>query len=285
MKILVTGGNGLLATEIKKKITDEKALFCDKEDMDITDMNSIRSYIQKHSDIEVILNCAAGRDAEVLEENPELAQKIAVDGPKNLSMVANELDVPLIHMSSDYVFDGKKSSPYTEDDATNGLSVYGRTKILGEQVVINTANTGVIFRTAWLLSLEGKKSFVKTIAALAETKEEIGIVFDQIGSPTCAADLAEMILKIIPQIKRGTKEIFNLTNEGVCSWYDIAYFIVNGLNLPCRVIPIHSYEYPTKAKRPLYSVLDKTKVKNVYNIHIRHYSEGLRECIQQLKKL
>lgn len=283
MKILITGGNGLLATEIKKKITTEDAIFCDVDELDITDINSVRSYMQAHPGIKTIINCAAGRDAEVLETNPSFGEKIAVDGPKNLAIVSNEIGAILIHISSDYVFDGKKSTPYTEEDATNGLSVYGRTKAIGEQVVINTANTGIVFRTAWLLSLEGKKSFVNTIANLAKQKSELGIVFDQVGSPTCAADLAEMILKIIPQIKEGTKEIFNLTNEGVCSWYDIAQFIVSGLELPCKIKPIHSYEYPTKAKRPAYSVLDKTKIKNTYNIEIRHYSEGLRECIKQLK--
>ena len=283
MKILITGGNGLLASEIKKKITTEDAIFCDVDELDITNIDFVRSYISLHPKIEAIINCAAGRDADIMESDQEYGQKIAVDGPKNLAIIANEIGATLIHISSDYVFDGTKSSPYTEQDKTNGLSVYGRTKALGEQVVLNTADTGVVFRTAWLLSCEGKKSFINTIASLAKTKEEIGIVFDQVGSPTCAADLAEMLLKIIPQIKKGTKEIFHLTNEGIASWYDIAKFVVSGLNLPCKVKPIHSYEYPTKAKRPSYSVLDKTKVKKAFNIEIRHYSEGLKECINQLK--
>ena len=283
MTILVTGGKGLLATEIRKKAQGMELLFCDIDDMDITDIISIRDYIEKHQDITAIINCAAGRDAEVLEENPEWAHDIAVEGPKNLSLVANELDVPLIHISTDYVFDGRKSYPYTEEDQTNGLSVYGRTKAEGEQAVLNTAKTCCIFRTAWLLSLEGKKSFINTIANLAKDRKELGIVFDQIGSPTCASDLADMILKIVPQIKKHTREIYHLTNEGVCSWYDIAVTIVSELGLDCHIKPIHSYEYPTKAKRPSFSVLDKTKVKKDFNINIRHYSEGLKECLQLLK--
>ena len=177
----------------------------------------------------------------------------------------------------------KKTTPYTEQDKTNGLSVYGRTKSVGEQLVINNANTGVVFRTAWLLSTEGKKSFVNTIASLAQTRPTISVVFDQVGSPTVAADLAKMILEIIPKIKPGTKEIYNLTNEGVASWFDIASIIVHELDLPCKVLPIHSSEYPTKAKRPAYSVLDKTKVKTDFNITIRHYLEGLKECLQKIK--
>lgn len=157
MTILVTGGKGLLATEIKKKSKGMDILFCDIDEMDITDIKSIQTYIKKHRNITAIINCAAGRDAEILEENPQLAHQIAVDGPKNLSEIVNELDIPLIHISSDYVFDGKKAYPYTEEDKTNGLSIYGITKAEGEQVALKTANTVIIFRTAWLLSIEGKK--------------------------------------------------------------------------------------------------------------------------------
>lgn len=282
MTILVTGGNGLLATEIKKK-APAGTLFCDIDEMDITNIDSIESYVGQHNEIDVIINCAAGRDADVLEDNEVLAYKIAVEGPKNLAVVSKKIGAKLVHISSDYVFDGKKSYPYTETDFPNALSVYGKTKILGEQEVLNNAETAIVFRTAWLLSLEGNKSFVKTIFNLAKSHSEIGVVFDQIGSPTCAADLADMILKIIPKIKKRTKEIYHLTNEGVASWYDIAFFIVHELNLPCVVKPIHSSEYPTKAKRPFFSVLDKTKVKKDFDLSIRHYMEGLKECCNQLK--
>lgn len=282
MKILVTGGRGMLATEIRKK-APEGTLFCDISDIDITDIASIRTYIAQHQDVDVIINCAAGRDAEVLEENPEQAEKIAIIGPRNLAIVSREINAILIHISSDYVFDGKKGYPYIEEDETNALSVYGKTKVLGEKEVLKYAKTGIVFRTAWLLSAEGNKSFVKTIATLAQQRSELNVVFDQIGSPTSAADLAGMILSIVPQIKEGTKEIFHLTNEGVASWYDIAVTIVSELGLPCHINPIHSFEYPTKAKRPFYSVLDKTKVKNTYNIKIRHYSEGLKECLSTMK--
>ena len=283
MKILVTGGNGLLATEIKKISAGMDMLFCDANQLDITNKESVHNFINQNPGIGAIINCAAGRDAEILEENVELAEAIGVRGPTNLAIAANEIGATLVHFSSDYVFDGKKSSPYLETDPTNALSVYGRTKAIGEQAVLEVADTAIIFRTAWLLSVEGKKSFVRTIMELAKSKEEIRVVYDQVGSPTYAADLARMILEILPKVPQGARELYHLTSEGVCSWYDIAHQIVSSLDLPCRVIPIHSGEYPTKAKRPSYSVLDKTKVKKDFNLRIRHYSEGLNVCLQQLQ--
>ena len=282
MSILVTGGNGLLATEIRK-IAPPDTIFCDISQMDITDIESIRHCLLQNKNVTAIINCAAGRDAELLEDNPVLAQKIAVDGPYNLALAANEIGATLIHISSDYVFDGTKNTPYVETDKTNGLSVYGRTKALGEDIVLKTANTGIILRTAWLLSTEGKKSFVNTIANIAKTRPEISVVFDQVGSPTVAADLAAMILTILPKIRPGTREIYHLTNEGVATWYDIACMIVAELGLACNVLPIRSSQYPTKAKRPSYSVLDKSKIKQDFNLKIRHYSLGLKECLKNLK--
>lgn len=281
-KILVTGARGLLGSEFKERLDNSSAYFCDRDEMDITNISSVREYVNG-KEISCIINCAAGRDAEYLEDNFAEAQLISVDGPKNLAIVANEINASIIHISTDYVFDGEKSSPYVETDKTNGLSVYGVVKAQGEQAVLNTANTALIFRTAWLFSHYGK-DFVKTIKHLAETRDELNVIFDQIGSPCYAGDLATHILEIIPQIKPNSKEIYHLTNEGVCSWYDLAYEIVRGFGLSCNVKPIHTCEFSQKAKRPYFSVLDKYKFKRDFGIDIRHYSEGLADCISKVKR-
>jgi len=280
--ILITGANGLLGSEFRERLSPEHNFFCSHADMDITDINSIRSYV-KDKKISYIINCAASRDAEYLEDHYDEAEKISIHGPENLAKVSNEIGAPLIHISTDYVFDGQKSTPYQETDKTNGLSVYGKVKIAGEQAVLKTADTAAIFRTAWLFSHYGK-DFVKTIKGLAEKNTELRVVYDQVGSPCYAGDLSEAILQILPQIKSHSHEIYHFTNEGICSWYDLAYQIVQGFGLPCRVVPIPTAEFPQKAKRPSFSALDKRKVKQHFGIKIRHYSEGLADCITQIKE-
>lgn len=269
-----------MGCEFKERLGGE-AYLAGRAECDITDIESIRRYVADKK-IDVIINCAADRNAEAMEDDYESARKISVDGPRNLAIAAKEIGAALIHFSSDYVFDGKKSTPYVESDEVNGLSVYGVLKAEGEQAVLKEAQTALVIRTAWLFSHYGQ-DFVKTIKKLAENREELKVIYDQVGSPCYAGDLAGYVLEIIPQIKAGTKEVYHLTNEGVCSWYDLAYQIVNGLGLNCRVLPIHTGEFPQKAPRPAYSVLDKTKIKNDYGINIRHYSEGLDECIQKVK--
>lgn len=200
-----------------------------------------------------------------------------------MGIIANKLNAILIHISTDYVFDGLKSSPYTENDVTNPLSVYGKTKVESEKILLQKVDNVIIYRTAWLFSKYGR-DFVKTIRNIASKNKEIRVIFDQVGSPCYAHDLASYIIQSLPLIKNNTKEIFHLTNEGVASWYDLAQIIVNEFNLDCKVIPIHSFEYPQKAKRPHFSVLDKTKFKKYFGIDIRHYTFGLNECIRQIKE-
>lgn len=279
--ILVTGANGLLGNEFREQLDLNNNYFSSRQDCDITDIDSIRKYVSNKK-IDIILNCAANRNAEAMQNDYNAAHKITVCGPKNLAIVANEIGAKLIHFSSDYVFDGKKSSPYEETDKTNGLSVYGKLKIEGEQEVLNIANNALIIRTAWLFSYYGQ-DFVKTIKKLAETKDEINVIYDQVGSPCYASDLAKYTIEILPKIKSNSREIYHLTNEGVCSWYDLAYQIVKSFNIPCKINPIHTNEFPQKAPRPSYSVLDKTKVKAHFGINIRHYSEGLDDCIKRIK--
>lgn len=279
--ILVTGANGLLGTEFKARLSSDEAWFCGREELDITDINAVRNFFQNKK-IHYIINCAACRDAEYLEDHEIEAEPISVQGPKNLAIVAKENNATLIHVSTDYVFDGKKSSPYVETDAVNPLNIYGKYKEQGEQAALRAAETCLVLRTAWLFSSYGD-DFVKKIRDLASTRSELKVIFDQVGSPCYAGDFADYTLQILPKIKTGTKEIYHLTNEGICSWYDLAYATVKAFNLDCQVIPIHTAEFPQKALRPKYSVLDKSKIKRDFNLKIRHYSEGLNDCIQKIK--
>ncbi|MBR2510933.1 MAG: dTDP-4-dehydrorhamnose reductase [Alphaproteobacteria bacterium] len=287
MKLIVMGANGLMGQEFRRVLPTNETYFASRLDCDITDIVSVRKYIQSLgiSDEFTIINCAANRDAERMEnDNYDSAKKITVDGPHNLAVVANEMGGRLIHFSSDYVFDGSKNTPYTETDETRGLSIYGKLKVISEQDLMQTANTVVIIRPAWIFSQYGK-DFVKTIYKLGQTNRELRVVYDQVGSPTYGADLARHVNQIIPKIKSGTREIYHLTNEGVCSWYDLACTIKQYCGLTCEIIPVRSHEYKQNAPRPSYSVLDKSKIKKDFNINIRHYSDALRECCDQIRGL
>lgn len=281
-KIWITGACGLVGSEFRSRLNAEEACFTDREDCDITNLDNILAY-GNNKDISVIINCAASRDAEYLEDNPESGLLINVQAPQNLAIAANKLGAALIHISSDYVFDGAKNTPYCEADAVSPLSVYGRQKVDGEKIVLDTADTAVILRTAWLFSSYGK-DFVKTIDKLAQGRDEINVVYDQVGSPTYAADFAEAVLQMLPKIKTGSREIYNLTNEGVCSWYDLAAQIVDLFGHKCRVNPIESKDFSQRALRPKYSVLSKDKIKKDFGLQLRHYTAGLRDCVNLVKK-
>lgn len=282
-KILVTGARGLLGCEFRDILTDKEAFFADKSKCDITDLESITKCINNIPEgISAIINCAADRNAENMEDNPKSAELITVEGPKNLALIANKYQVPLIHFSSDYVFSGDKNCPYLETDKTKALNVYGEMKIKGEKAILELADTCIIFRTAWIFSSYGK-DFVKTIINLGSRQSEINVIFDQVGSPTYGADLAKWVVQILPKIKKNTKEIYHLTNEGVCSWYDLAHQTKIEMQLKCKIIPIHTSEYKQKAQRPHYSVLDKIKFKKEFKIELRHYSEALHDCCLKIK--
>lgn len=282
-KIWLVGAYGLLGSEFQNILKNTDYYKSSSKEADITDLKSLEDYVADKPDIKYIINCAASCDAESLETTPPYAHAINVGGPDNLGIIANKLNAILIHISTDYVFDGLKSSPYTENDVTNPLSVYGKTKVESEKILLQKVDNVIIYRTAWLFSKYGR-DFVKTIRNIASKNKEIRVIFDQVGSPCYAHDLASYIIQSLPLIKNNTKEIFHLTNEGVASWYDLAQIIVNEFNLDCKVIPIHSFEYPQKAKRPHFSVLDKTKFKKYFGIDIRHYTFGLNECIRQIKE-
>ena len=272
-KILITGGTGQLGRELKNLLSE--AVSVGSSDLDITDLNSVNSFINDN-DINTIINCAAYTAVDKAEDDEETAYKTNVIGPYNLAKTGRKL----IHISTDYVFDGKNNKPYKEEDKTNPISVYGKTKMKGEEEILKNSKNAIIIRTAWLYSSYGN-NFLKTMMKLGKEKEEINVVSDQIGSPTYAKDLADAIVKILPQINEINKGIYHYTNEGVCSWYDFAITIMELSNLNCKVNPIPSFKYPTKATRPFYSVLDKTKIKETFNIEINHWSEGLKRCLRQ----
>lgn len=272
-KILITGANGQLGTELKNRLPN--ALAVDVDILDITDKDAVLWFV-KENKVDTIINCAAYTAVDKAEDNVELATKINVDGVKNLGLSGAEV----IHISTDYVFDGTAHQPLTPDDETNPVSVYGKTKRQGEIELLNTAQTAIIIRTAWLYSAYGN-NFVKTMRKLGEQKENLNVVFDQIGTPTYAGDLADAIVTILPQIKDGQKDIYHFTDEGVCSWYDFATEIMEQSGLKCRVNPIPSSAYPTRAIRPFYSVLDKTKIKETFGIKIPHWKESLKKCLNQ----
>ena len=273
--LLITGGNGQLGTELSRLLPN--AIRTDVNDLDITNENAVKRFVESNK-IDTIVNCAAYTAVDKAEDDVDLATKINVVGPENLAKTGAKI----IHISTDYVFDGTNHRPYTPDDAPKPISVYGKTKLAGEESVLWHARNAVIIRTAWLYSPYGN-NFVKTMRKLGAEKKSINVVADQIGSPTYAGDLADAIVKILPQINEKNSGIYHFTNMGVCSWYDFAREIMEQSGLKCAVNPINSDEYPTRAKRPYYSVLDKSKIKQSFGISIDHWKVGLIKCIKQLE--
>ena len=272
-KILITGANGQLGTELAKLLPE--AVLTDVADLDITDFQAVQSFVQERQ-IKTIINAAAYTAVDKAEDEPSVAHKINVQGPENLAKTGCKI----IHISTDYVFDGTNHQPYRPEDKTNPVSVYGKTKAEGENAVLKNAPTAAIIRTAWLYSPYGN-NFVKTMRRLGAERDTLNVVADQIGTPTYAADLAKAIKQILPQLNEQTKGIYHFTNEGVCSWYDFAVEIMRLSKLSCKVLPITSAEYPTKAQRPFYSVLDKNKIKKTFHLEIPHWKESLEQCLKQ----
>ena len=271
---LVTGCNGQLGTALQSLLKD-KAVYIDREELDLTDEEAVKAYLATNP-FDCIINGAAYTAVDKAEADEENARKVNALAPLYLAKYGKKI----VHISTDYVFDGTNHKPYTEEDKTKPVSVYGKTKREGELNVINNAETAIIIRTAWLYSPHGG-NFVKTMRKLGEQRDSLNVVFDQVGTPTNAYDLAEAIVAALPQIKDGEKEIFHFTDEGVCSWYDFATEIMEQSGLNCKVYPIESKDYPTPAARPHYSVLNKAKIKKRFNINIPHWKEGLRKCLKQ----
>lgn len=278
--LLITGANGQLGMCLKDILGADKAIYTDAADLDITDERAVLEFGQEH-DFSAIVNCAAYTNVDKAEEEPELAYKINAVGPGNLAKLSAKKNIPLVHISTDYVFDGSSNKPLRETDAVNPLGVYGKTKREGEEAVLKYAQTAVILRTAWLYSPYGR-NFVKTMLRLGAEKPRIGVVSDQFGTPTYAPHLAEIIAGILPKIRPGSKEIYHCTDEGACSWYDLAWYTLSRASGCCRVDAVLSADYPTKARRPAFSVLDKTKLKQDFHVCLPHWTKGVDECLKKL---
>ena len=282
--ILVTGSNGQLGSEIEaisQKYNDYVFFFTDKNSLNITDETKLSEYVEINS-IKVIINCAAYTAVDKAEDEKELADMINRKAVKKMAKISKEKNIKMIHISTDYVFDGRNFKPYIEEYKTNPQSIYGQTKLNGELEMqkINPYNS-IIIRTSWIYSTFGN-NFVKTMLRLGEEKEELGVIYDQVGTPTYARDLAISILNIIPKIKNNKVEVYNYSNEGVLSWYDFAKEIMKMAKIDCKVNPLETYQYPTPAKRPHYSILNKSKIKKDFDIIIPYWKDSLSDCLIDL---
>ena len=302
MNILVTGANGQLGMEMRivAKGSADKYIFTDvsqvegfdTEYLDITDLEAIRRFVADNN-VEVIVNCAAYTNVDAAEINLALAEKLNAEAPENLAKAMKEVNGLLVHISTDYVFGGDPyNTPCREDQKGTPTGVYGLTKLHGEEAILRTNCKHVIIRTSWLYSEYGK-NFCKTMLSLTATKPELKVVFEQVGTPTYALDLAKAIAVIIEDYKTSSMlnahsypktGIYHYSNEGVCSWYDFATMIAQMAgNTNCKISPCHSNEFPSPVKRPAYSVLDKTKIKETFNIEIPYWTTSLKRCLGRLR--
>ena len=271
--ILVTGANGQLGNEMRlvSENSANQYLFTDVAELDITDIEAVRK-IMKENKVDVVVNCAAYTNVDKAEDDEATARRINRDAVENLAVSCQENGVTLIHVSTDYVFPGNGCIPCTEDMPVNPLGVYGKTKLEGEEAIQKIGCNALIFRTAWLYSPYGK-NFVKTMQKLTAEKEHLSVVFDQVGTPTYAADLARLIVYVIESGQLHKQGIYHFSNEGVCSWYDFAKEICALSGNTCDIRPCHSDEFPSKVKRPHFSVLDKTKVKETVGVTVPYWRD------------
>ena len=285
MNILVTGTNGQLGCEMRRlgAVSPNNYIFTDVAELDITNADAVM-YVARHYSIDAIVNCAAYTNVDKAESDEAAAELINATAVGNLARAMKEVGGTLFHISTDYVFGSEGNTPRTEEMPLNPLGVYGRTKLHGEQAILESGCKALILRTAWLYSEFGN-NFLKTMMRLTAEKEQLNVVFDQVGTPTYAGDLALAIFSIIEAgVYEGNEGIYHFSNEGVCSWYDFAVEIaaVAG-NTNCRINPCHSSEFPSPVTRPPYSVLDKTKIKNTFDIDIPHWRESMEYCIKRIK--
>ena len=283
MNILVTGAAGQLGKTIANAVQDcsNRYFFCDVQESDITDAQAVEEYV-KQNGINVIVNCASYTAVDKAEDEAEIADAVNHKAVAAMAKVAKDNDAVLIHISTDYVFDGTACVAYTEDSQMNPLSVYGRTKADSERAVAESGCRYIILRTSWLYGTEGS-NFVKRIIEKSAENPVLKVISDQIGTPTYAEDLAGLIISIIEDDMLDRTGIYNYSNEGVCSWYDFAHEICAQSGHLCDVLPCHTDEYPRKAVRPHFSVLDKTKVKKTFGIEIPHWKDSLTVCMNELK--
>ena len=294
MTVLVTGANGQLGSEMRlvAAASKDQYIFTDVVDLpgvetvklDITDLEAVRQVV-KANDVEAIVNCAAYTNVDKAEDDQDFCALLNAKAPENLAVAMKEVDGLLVHVSTDYVFGGDPyNTPCREDQKGTPTGVYGLTKLQGEQAIEASGCHHVIIRTAWLYSEFGK-NFVKTMLMLTSTKPQLNVVFDQTGTPTYALDLAEAIYDIVENRKyEGNDGVYHFSNEGVCSWFDFTKMIAEYAgNTECDIRPCHSDEFPSKVKRPAYSVLDKTKIKETFGLSIPYWTDSLKKCIKNLQ--
>ena len=283
MKILVTGALGQLGNEIKTlaSTTPHEFVYTDRDELDITESKAVEDALSAGFD--GVINCAAYTAVDKAETDKDLCYKLNSLAVENLARSCHRHKAFLVHISTDFVFDGRQVIPYQETDDPNPLSVYGKSKLEGEQRALAHHDHVTIIRTSWLYSIHGN-NFVKTMRRLLSERSELRVVFDQVGTPTCARELASLILNHLDVWKTEPNAIYHYSQEGVTSWYDFAVAIAKLSHLPTPVYPIHSEEYPTLAKRPHYSVLDKTKIKQKLGITIPHWQDPLARTIEELTR-
>lgn len=284
MKILVTGANGQLGNEMKNILEKEApgiTLYTDIQELDLLDAQAVELFVSKN-DITHIVNCAAYTAVDRAEEDKAMCAAVNVDAVKNIANAADAVGAKIIHISTDYVFDGTSHRPYKESDKVNPMSQYGTTKRTGETALIALAPDSIIIRTSWLYSPYGN-NFVKTMIKLGKERSQLKVVCDQIGTPTYAKDLAKAIYTVLIS-HQWVEGIYHFSNEGACSWYDFTKSIhrIAGIKT-CEVLPIQTEDYPTAATRPAYSILNKSKIKATYGIEIPYWEESLQECINRLE--
>lgn len=287
MKLLITGSNGQLGSEIMQlvdKFDRFEFIFKDLPDFDISNEEFVNTFIKDY-DIKAIINCAAYTAVDKAEENIKTATRVNTKGVYNLVKAAEKINGKLIHISTDYVFSGTQSFPYRESDIVSPLGVYGKTKRDGELFVINSSVDSILIRTSWLYSSFGN-NFVKKMLRLGNEQDSLNVISDQIGTPTYARDLAQTCLEILSSTDRIDKKgkVYHYSNEGVASWFDFAYSIMEFSGIDCKVVPIETRNYPTLAKRPNYSVLNKTKIKEDFKIKIPHWRSSLKDCISKFNR-
>jgi len=281
--ILITGSKGQLGNEMQQtapRFPQFSFIYTDVDELDICNKIALDAFV-KTNDVKVIVNCAAYTAVDKAEDDVELCYKINAEAVRNIGEVATANGVKVVHVSTDYVFDGTNYLPYSEDQAVCPATVYGKSKLAGEEALLETCPQSVILRTAWLYSSFGN-NFVKTMMKLGTERDSLTVIFDQVGSPTYAADLAEAILQVISH-DTFVPGIYHFSDEGVCSWYDFTKTIHRIAGIICDVKPIETKDYPAKTPRPHYSVLNKTKIKSIYGITIPHWEESLERCIAILK--
>lgn len=285
MRILVTGANGQLGNEMRRlgAVSPNEYIFTDVAELDITNKDAVMAFVEEQN-VDVIVNCAAYTNVDKAEDDEVTAELINATAVRNLAEAAKATDGTLFHVSTDYVFGAEGNTPRSEDMPLNPLGAYGRTKLHGEQAIAEVGAKAIIIRTAWLYSEFGN-NFLKTMLRLTAEKESLNVVFDQVGSPTYAGDLALAIFSIIEGgVYVGNEGVYHFSNEGVCSWYDFATEIAAAAGHECVVMPCHSNEFPSKVTRPPFSVLDKTKIKTTFGIEIPHWRDSMLYCLQRLAK-